>query len=545
MLPRGESYREIYDAFRWQVPAQYNMVVDVCDRHAGDGSREALIHLDGAGKETRYSFRDFKRLSSQFAHVLEGMGITRGDRVAILLPQCPETAIAHLACYRMGAVALPLFTLFGEDALEYRLANSGARAIVTDTENLPKIAAIRERLPDLATAILVDRDKAGDGELAFWPALGNARDAYKPLATGAEDPALLIYTSGTTGPPKGALHAHRTMIGHMPGAEWFHEFLPQKGDLFWTPADWAWIGGLMDVLMPAWFHGIPNLVFRARRFDPEEAFAMMAKYRVRNTFLPPTALKILRQVPEPLARHDLRVRSIFTGGETMGVELLGWGRETFGISINEGYGQTEFNICVGNNSAVMEVRPGSMGRAIPGHVIGIVDDHGNELARGETGHIAFLTPDPVAMLGYWKNPEATREKHRGDWMLSGDQGRMDEDGYLWFLGRADDVITSAGYRIGPGEIEDCLMKHPAVGMAAAIGVPDPLRTEIVKAVIVLNPGFEAGDALAAEIQDHVKTRLAAHEYPRLVEFVAAMPLTATGKIRRKDLRAREEERAAP
>jgi acetyl-CoA synthetase len=542
MLPRGESYDEIYDAFRWDVPARYNMALDVCDRHAGDGSREALIYLDGAGRETRYSFLQLKRLSSQFAHVLEAHGIKKGDRVAILLPQCPETAIAHVACYRMGAVALPLFTLFGGDALEYRLENSGARAIVTDSDNLPKIAAIRDNLPDLHTIVLTDGGGDG-GDLAFWPALEKARDDYPPLDTDAEDPALLIYTSGTTGPPKGALHAHRTMIGHMPGVEWYHEFLPQEGDLFWTPADWAWIGGLMDVLMPAWFHGIPCLAFRARKFDPEESFAMMAKYRVRNAFLPPTALKLLRQVPEPAARHEMTLRSVFTGGETMGVELLDWGRETLGITINEGYGQTEFNICVGNNSAVMEVRPGSMGRAIPGHRVGIVDEDGNELPRGATGHIAFRAPDPVMMLGYWRNPEATREKFRGSWMLSGDHGRMDEDGYLWFLGRADDVITSSGYRIGPGEIEDCLMKHPAVGLAAAIGVPDALRTELVKAIIVLNPGFEGGDGLAAEIQEFVKTRLAAHEYPRLIEFTDQLPLTATGKIRRKDLREREIARA--
>jgi acetyl-CoA synthetase len=261
----------------------------------------------------------------------------------------------------------------------------------------------------------------------------------------------------------------------------------------------------------------------------------MNRHKVRNAFLPPTALKLMRQVPEP-RRWTRTLRSVFSGGETMGEELLAWGRDVLGVTISEGYGQTECNLMVGNCPSLMPVRPGSMGRAVPGHRVEIVDDAGAVLPPGATGNIAFGAPDPVLMLEYWRRPEATRDKLVGSWMLSGDQGRKDEDGYFWFLGRGDDVITSAGYRIGPGEIEDCLMKHPAVGIAAAIGVPDPLRTEIVKAVIVLKQGFEPSEALAAEIQGFVKTRLAAHEYPRLVEFAAELPMTATGKIRRKALR---------
>ncbi len=537
LTPKG-SYDEIRAAFRWNVPARYNMAHDVCDRHAADGGT-ALIYVDATGKEARYSFRDIQRASSQLAHVLEAHGVAAGDRVGILLPQCPETGIAHVACHRMGAVSLPLFTLFGEQALEFRLENSEAKALITDSANLPKIEAIRERLPALETVILTD---GPGGDVDFWEACGKARDHYPVRDTDAEDPCLLIYTSGTTGPPKGALHAHRTMHGHMPSMEWYHEFYPLEGDLFWTQADWAWIGGLMDLLMPAWFHGVPVLAFRAAKFDPEQAFEMIARYKVRNTFIPPTALKMMRQVPDPRARWDYDMRTMFTGGETMGAELLDWGREVLEITINEGYGQTEFNICVGNCAKVMEVRPGSMGKPIPGHDIEVIDDDGKVLPPGELGHIAFKTPDPIAMLGYWKRPEATREKHVGEWMLSGDQGRKDEDGYLWFVGRADDVITSAGYRIGPGEIEDSLIRHPAVALAAAIGVPDPMRTEAVKALVVLADGWEASAETAAEIQDWVKTKLAAHEYPRQIEFVDALPLTATGKVRRKDLREREIER---
>jgi acetyl-CoA synthetase len=527
VLPRAETYDELYRAFRWSLPKSYNMAVDVCDRHARRAGKTALIYFDEGGAERRLSFDELKRSANALANALEVHGVGVGDRIAILLPQCPETAICHVAAWKMGAISLPLFTLFGEDALEYRLSNSGAKVVVTNRENLPKIVAIRD------TGI----------DLAFWPIIEQASTRYRNRKTAADDPCLLIYTSGTTGPPKGALHAHRTMIAHMPSMEFYHQFYPQPGDLFWSPADWAWIGGLMDNLMPAWFHGTPVLAFRARKFDPEEAYGMLATYRVRNAFIPPTALKMMRQVPDARERWDLRLRSMFTGGETMGEDLLHWGFETFGIVISEGYGQTECNLMVGNCPAIMDVYPGSMGRAVPGHTVEIVDDDGQVLPVGETGNIAFRQPDPIAMLGYWRNEQATRDKHVGEWMLSGDLGRKDERGYLWFLGRADDVITSAGYRIGPGEIEECLMKHPAVAIAAAIGVPDPMRTEAVKAVIVPAQGFTPSDALATEIQDFVRARLSAHEYPRLIEFADALPLTATGKIRRTELRQRERQRA--
>ena len=509
------------------------MATDVCDRHAdADPNRLALIYVSGEG-ETRFTFGEVATLSKQLANVLAARGVARGDRVAILLPQCPETAFAHVACYRMGAIALPLFVLFGPEALEYRLANSEAKILITDSANLHKIQAVRERLPYLEQIIVTD---GRGGDLELWPELTKAPETFDTVDTEAEDAALLIYTSGTTGQAKGALHAHRTLLGHMPGFDFFQEFPPVPGDLGWTPADWAWIGGLMDLLMPCWFHGIPVLAYRARKFDPDEALAMMAKYRVRNAFIPPTALKLMRHAQVP---DGLDLRALFTGGETLGEETLAWGREALGITLNEGYGQTEFNLCVSNCSAVMPVKPGSMGRAVPGHRVEIIDDAGNILPPGEEGNIAFGTPHPVAMKEYWRNPEATREKYCGEWMLSGDRGTKDDEGYFWFQGRADDVITSAGYRIGPGEIEDCLMGHRAVSLAAAIGVPDPIRTEAVKALIVLKPGFVPSAELEREIRNVVKERLAAHEYPRSIEFVDELPLTETGKIRRKVLRERE------
>ena len=464
---------------------------------------------------------------------MAAQGVEEGDRVAILLAQGPETAIAHLATYKLGAIAVPLFTLFGEEALEYRLANAGARVVITDQTGVAKIEAIRDRLPALESVISIDGPGDGGDALPWHRLLERASDGFLPVDTLANDPALIIYTSGTTGPPKGALHAHRVLLGHLPGVEMPQNFLPQPGDLIWTPADWAWIGGLLDVLLPAWHHGVPVLAHRFAKFDPEKAFQLLADFNVRNAFLPPTALKIMRTVERP-AKTTLR--SLGSGGETLGAEILAWSRETFGVPVNEFYGQTECNLVVSNCAEIMPVKPGSMGRPVPGHRVAIVDEDGGELPRGEAGTIAVRRPDPVMFLEYWRNPEATKAKFRGDFLMTGDQGVMDADGYLRFVGRDDDVITSGGYRIGPGEIEDCLIKHPAVAMAAAVGVPDPVRTERVKAFIVLKEGHQGDDALVREIQDFVKTRLAAHEYPRDVAFVGALPMTATGKIIRKALR---------
>jgi acetyl-CoA synthetase len=324
--------------------------------------------------------------------------------------------------------------------------------------------------------------------------------------------------------------------------EFPHNFFPKEDDLFWTPADWAWLGGLTDVLLPSWYHGIPVVAYRAKKFDPEFAFYLMAKHGIRNSFIPPTALKLMRQVKDPGSRHKYQLRTVASGGETLGKELLEWGKTTFGFTINEFYGQTEVNLVVGNCAEIMEIRPGSMGKAIPGHVVEIVDDNGNVLPTGETGNVGIKHPDPVMFLEYWKNPDATREKYVGDWYLSGDMAQKDEDGYFWFVGREDDLITSAGYRIGPGEIEDCLIKHPAVALAAVIGSPDDVRGTIVKAFIVLKPEADVHERLKDEIQDFIRNRLAAHEYPRQIEFVAELPMTATGKIIRKKLRETEHER---
>ena len=541
MLKHGKTYDEVYNSFRWKVPKYFNIGVDICDKWADERYRLALIYEDEEGKVEKYTFWDLQRLSNRLANALKAHGIEPGDRVGILLPQCPEAALSHIAVYKIGAIAIPLFTLFGPDALEYRLGNSEAKAIITDGANIEKVLEIREKLPQLKS-VIVTKGKPEEGVIDFWGAVDKGSPYFEPLKTKADDPALIIYTSGTTGPPKGALHAHRVLLGHVPGVEFFHNFFPKKTDLYWTPADWAWIGGLIDVLLPSWHHGVPVLAYRAKKFDPEQAFHFIAKYGIRNAFMPPTALKMMRQVKEPRLRHDYQMRTIGCGGETLGEELLGWGKEVMDLVINEFYGQTECNLVVGNCAEIMEVRRGSMGRAIPGHRVEVIDNSGNIVSAGKVGEVAIERPDPVMFLGYWGNPQATKDKFIGDWLCTGDLAKKDPEGYFWFVGRKDDVITSSGYRIGPAEIEDCLLKHPAVGLVAVIGSPDPVRTEIVKAFIVLKPEMGPSPSLKEDIQNFVKTRLAAHEYPREIEFVKELPLTATGKIMRKELRKMEVER---
>jgi len=540
MLTPLSDYRKLCDAFRWEVPSHYNIGVDICDKWAHEPNRLALIYENDSGQVREYTFRELKQQSNRLANGLKAKGIGIGDRVGILLPQRPETAISHISLYKQGAIAIPLFTLFGTDALAYRLANSGASGVITDAANLHKILAIRDRLPRLRVVVATDGD-APDGVIDFDDLMAGGSDTLTPVQTRADDPALIIYTSGTTGPPKGALHAHRVLLGHLPGVEFPHNFFPREGDRFWTPADWAWIGGLIDVLFPSWHHGVPVVAHRARKFDPEAAFHLMARHRIRNTFMPPTALKLMRQVPHPHRRFQFSLRTIGSGGETLGEELLEWARRIMGVAINEFYGQTECNLVVGNCAEVMPIRAGSMGRPIPGHTVAVVDADGRRLPAGEVGEIAVRRPDPVMFMEYWKNPDATTGKFIGDWGLTGDLARRDEDGYLWFVGRKDDLITSAGYRIGPAEIEDCIMKHPAVSMVAVIGRPDPLRTEIVKAFVVPADGSDASDETARDIQSFVKQRLAAHEYPREIEFTDRLPMTATGKIMRRELRDKETE----
>ncbi len=535
MLRPASDYDTLVAQFSWEIPARYNIGVDVCDRWAAvEPERPAILEVAGSGRVTPLTYGALRDASNRLANAFRARGIGRGDRVAILLPQGATVPIVHVAIYKLGAIALPLAALFGVDALSYRLRDAGAKALVTNAAGLAKLAAITDPLTALEVVLSTDgADPKGED---FGAALSNASADFAPLETSADDPAMMIYTSGTTGQPKGALHAHRVLLGHLPGVQMPHEFLPQPGDRLWTPADWAWAGELLNVLLPGLHFGVPVVARKFDKFDPEEAFRLMADHGVRNTFVPPTALRMLRAVANPAGRFALRLRTVASGGEALGAETFAWGREALGLSINEFYGQTECNLVLSSCAAIGVAKPGAIGRAVPGHQVAVIREDGTVSEPGELGQIAVLRPDPVMFLSYWNKPGATEAKFIGNWMTTGDQGSLDEDGYIHFVGRDDDVITSAGYRIGPGEIEDCLIRHPAVALAAAVGKPDPVRTEIVKAFVVLKEGHRPSDELASDIQAFVRSRLSAHEYPREIAFRSNLPLTTTGKVIRRVLR---------
>jgi acetyl-CoA synthetase len=511
MLPATGTYQDLCRDFRWTLPARLNMARQVCDDRADpDPDRVAIIDMTGPTRRD-VTYAELRGMADGLAHEL-AKTVRPGDRVGVLRSQSVWTAAAHIAVWKLGAISIPLFKLFARDALESRLRDAGAALVITDTDS-------RAQVQDL-------------GFRALIPEGLTLSDTPFPTAdNGPEDPAVLIYTSGTTGSPKGALHGQRVLTGHLPGVEISHDRLGQPGDVIWTPADWAWIGGLFDVLMPGLALGVPVVAARADKFAPESVAALIAGAGVRNVFFPPTALRMLKAADITLPG----LRSVASGGEPLGAEMLDWGRRAFGLTINEFYGQTECNMIASSASSLFAPAPGCIGKPVPGHDLAVLDSDGQP-TTGE-GDIAVRRGSASMMLGYWNRPDATAEKFRGDWMLTGDRGVWQGD-YLCFVGREDDVITSAGYRIGPAEIEDCLLKHPAVATVGVIGKPDPLRTEIVKAYVVVKPGIAPSDTLAAELQAFVKERLAKHSYPREIGFLDALPMTVTGKVIRKELKRR-------
>jgi acetyl-CoA synthetase len=552
-LPDRDDYAQLISDFRWEIPERFNIGRAVADDWAvSEPGRLALQHFSPDGYHREMTYGQLRDQSNRLANALQARGIGRGDRVAILLPQSFETVVAHVAIYKLGAIALPLALLFGADALEYRLSDSGAAAVVTNGFGLSKLGPVRAGLADLRLVIVTDGE-GDEGTEALEALCAGQSTLFDVAETSKDDPAMMIYTSGTTGPPKGALHAHRVLPGHVPGVQMAQEFMPQRDDKFWTPSDWAWAGGLLNCLLPGLMMGVPCVCSPAQKFDPHLAYRIMSETGVTNAFIPPTALRLMAAIPNPRQAYDLKLRAIGSAGEALGRETYAWAQKTLGITVNEFYGQTECNIVLGSIASLGITRAGAIGKVTAGHQVAIIDAHGQTLPAGAVGQIAVRRPDPVMFLQYWNNPEATDRKFIGDWMVTGDQGVMDADGYVEFFGRDDDVITSSGYRIGPSEIEDCLLSHPAVQLAAAIGKPDPVRTEIVKAYVVLAPSFLPTDALAADISGWVKTRLSMHEYPREIEFVDALPMTTTGKVIRRLLRDKaiadmagvEPKRAAP
>ena len=542
-----DQYRALYESFRWSVPAEFNIATVCSRRWASESSRIALHCEDERGNRASYTYAALQADANRLSNALRALGVQRADRVAIVLPQRPETAVAHIAIYQLGAVAMPLSLLFGPDALEYRLQDSGAVAAIVDATALPALESIGDRCPDLKNLIVVDEVTSAARD---WSTLlAAASDRFETVVTRASDPALLIYTSGTTGPPKGALMPHSALIGNLPGFVASQNWFPKAGDVFWSPADWAWTGGLMDALLPTLYFGFPIVGTRGR-FAPDRAFELMQRYGVTNAFLFPTALKMMmKSVDSPRRRYSLRLRSMMSAGEAVGETVFDWCRAALGVTVNEMFGQTEMNYIVGNSHEKWPARPGSMGRPYPGHRVAVIDENGEPVTAGATGEVALHRrdihghADPVFFLEYWRNPDATRRKFSGDWCRTGDLASVDADGYLWYQGRADDMFKAAGYRIGPSEIENCLIKHPAVANVAVVPKPDAERGAVVKAFVVLASGHAASEALVEELQSHVRGKLAPYEYPKEIEFIEALPMTTTGKVQRRVLRELETVRA--
>lgn len=542
-LPPAATYDDLAARFRWHVPARFNMAAACCDAWAAVApDRPCLIGFDAATGLSFTTYGQLRDRSAALAADMAARGVERGDRVALVMPQGPDVAAAHMAIYRLGAIAVPLAMLFGPEALAYRLATSGARAAIVAGDALAKLREVG------APPVLYCSDGAQGDALDLAAAMAS-RASFPVADTAADDPALMIFTSGTTGPPKGALHAHRVLIGHVPGVQVHHYGMPGGGDVIWTPADWAWAGGLLDVLLPALMMGVPVVHGAPGRFDPELAAETMARTRTTRAFMPPTALRMM--MGADLSGHELSaLRTVGSGGEQLGAATREWARGALGVEVNEFYGQTECNLVLSGCAALGIADDRAIGRAVPGHRVAVLGEEG-PVADGEVGEIAVAAPDPVMFVRYWERPDATAAKFRRvdgtRWLLTGDRGAS-EGGLFRFEGREDDVITSAGYRIGPGEIEDCLTRHPHVALAAAVGKPDPVRTEIVKAYVVPARGVAPDEALRARLRDHVRARLSAHEYPREIEFVIELPLTTTGKVVRRTLRDRaraEAEREAP
>ncbi|MFC6716917.1 AMP-binding protein [Natrialbaceae archaeon GCM10025810] len=548
-----DSYDDARDSFAWDVPEAFNAAADLVSKHE-DCDRVALSQSHPDGRRERYTFDDLDERSNAVAAALESRGVERGDRVAVVVPQKPANVLTHLACWKLGAISLPLSVLFGDDALRYRLTDSGARVAVVDESQRETIRAVAPDCLDLEHVLVVDGDPETDemGEAAaarFDDAIDWGVTDYDRAETDVDTPAVVMYTSGSTGAPKGVLHTHGVWLGHCPAFQMYFERDVRDDAVFWTPADWAWIGALGDLVFPAWHYGRPVVGYPMGSFDAERAFEIMADFDVTHAFLPPTAIRMLMEVDEPTEAYDLSLRAICSGGEPLTTEILEWAdAELEGTIVNELYGQTEANLLVTNCREWFPAKPGSMGKPVPGHDVAVLDPGaGERVDPGEIGEIAVRRDDdPVVFEEYWNAPEktvsVTLEVDGDTWHLTGDLAERDEEGYLWFVSRDDDLIITSGYRVGPREVEEAILEHEAVAQVGVVGVPDETRGEIIKAVVEPADGAlsneEDAEGLREEIRNLVRDRLAAYEYPREIEFRDELPQTTTGKIRRSELKER-------
>lgn len=573
------AYTALHAGFGWQVPQHFNMARACSQRWAmqSDATKRVAVRAYSTSSgSTFHTYSELQAQANRLSNALRVLGVQRGDRVGIVLPQRFETAVAYMAVLQLGAVAMPLSMLFGPEALQFRLHDSEAVVAICDVGSLQALHSVRAQCPLLRSVIGVGEPSATRGlaDLHWSAALAQEPDTFELVDTLAEEPAVLIYTSGTTGNPKGALIPHRALIGNLPGfvasQNWFGFDGKKNADskaVFWSPADWAWTGGLMDALLPSLYFGRPIVAYNGR-FSPQTALELMRDCGVTHTFLFPTALKaMMKAYPGAKGKtvrqqFKLKLQAIMSAGEAVGDAVFGYCEAQLGVPPNEMFGQTEMNYIVGNCNRLYPSKPGSMGMGYPGHRVAVIDGEGNECPVGVPGDVALHRydvhghSDPIFFLGYWKNPAATQGKYTGDWCRTGDLAVRDADGYLWYQGRSDDVFKAAGYRIGPGEIENCLVKHPAVINAAVVPKPDAERGALVKAYVVIAPDFIASCAedtgakaqlhtkLSLELQAHVKGQLAPYEYPKEIEFVDALPMTTTGKVQRRVLRLQEEARYA-
>ena len=518
----ARSYEQACAEHRWEVPERYNIAADVCDRQPRE--QLAMIHEHYAGAVREVSWGELQDLANQAAHVLASLGVERGDRVAVVLPPTPETAALFFATWKLGALLLSMSVLYGDDGIRHRIRDSEPRVLVTDAANA-------SRFPEgLVAQRLVLDERTFDGVPA----------RFETLDTAAEDPAQLYYTSGTTGLAKGIVHAHRYLLGHQE-FDYCHDLRP--GERFHGMGEWAWAAGICPLLGP-WRLGAVQCVYqREGGFDPHRQLAFLSRHGVTNVFGTPTAIRSMMSIADARTRYPQRFRIVCSAGEPLNPEAIRWFREQYDVTVLDYYGLTEsYPLC--GNFPFMEVREGSMGRPMPGYDVAILDQDEREVAPGERGEICLRArSNPHYPLGYWRLPKESEETFGGEWFHTKDAARMDDDGYVWYEGRSDDVIIAAGYRIGPFEVESACLEHPAVAEAAVVASPDELRGHVVKAFVVLAAGHEPADELAEEIKAFVRGRLSAYAYPRLVEFVDALPKTLTGKIRRVELRERELSRA--